>query len=224
MGSSLLCTKRHNRWQHYRKSINLGKQARHVFSLQSWLSLYAYTVEQWYPQTPQAERKVELSGKKFSSYATCLLAMTTDRQLDRLLVDYLAVESRVQEQLPFILEAITSQGLLRLTQQDDNEPTRRKWIARLNTLLQSKNARTRWAALSLIKLTCEESTDWAVAAALSWHNQLLTLVGVKFKRTIKSGKEKLMQINKETRTFDGPGSSDPDALLSLLENARQTGT
>ena len=107
---------------------------------------------------------------------------TISTQLSRVLNDYLADESRVSNFLPFILEAISNNNLLidqqQQSEQDDASVIKRKWTVRLNALLASKQASTRWAAISLIKETCQQSESLYIAGVQSWTSQLLGILAV----------------------------------------------
>ncbi|KAI9243822.1 rRNA processing/ribosome biogenesis-domain-containing protein [Phascolomyces articulosus] len=99
--------------------------------------------------------------------------MTT--QLSRILNDYLVNESHISNYLPFILEAITHNHLL-IDQENTNDNdavVKRKWTVRLNALLGSKQASTRWAAICLIKETCQQSESLYVTSVQTWTAQLL---------------------------------------------------
>ncbi|ORX59572.1 hypothetical protein DM01DRAFT_1405095 [Hesseltinella vesiculosa] len=91
---------------------------------------------------------------------------------------YLSNEAVVQSQLPLILEALTTRRLLTDDQTlDDHDHTmRRKWTVRLNSLIQSKRTETRWAAIMLIKSTCEQSPSLLFSNIKTWINQLLGIV------------------------------------------------
>ncbi|KAI9496069.1 rRNA processing/ribosome biogenesis-domain-containing protein [Zychaea mexicana] len=102
---------------------------------------------------------------------------TVAAQLSRILSDYLADESRVCTFLPFILEAITNNNLLTDdAKNDDDAIVKRKWTVRLNALLGSKQATTRWAAISLIKETCDQSESLYASGVQSWAAQLLGIL------------------------------------------------
>ncbi|KAI9317554.1 rRNA processing/ribosome biogenesis-domain-containing protein [Dichotomocladium elegans] len=98
------------------------------------------------------------------------------QQLQRLISDYLTDETRVHEFAPFLLDSIIQNDLLIDSHNATSEELvalKRKWTVRLNALLQSKIASTRWAALSLVKVTCEQSLALYMAHALSWSGQCL---------------------------------------------------
>ncbi|KAI7858687.1 rRNA processing/ribosome biogenesis-domain-containing protein [Circinella umbellata] len=103
---------------------------------------------------------------------------TVTLQLSRILNDYLADESRVSNFLPFILEAINNNNLLidQHNEQDDASILKRKWTVRLNALLASKQVSTRWAAISLIKETCQQSESLYINGVQSWTSQLLGIL------------------------------------------------
>ncbi|KAI7883774.1 hypothetical protein K492DRAFT_159027 [Lichtheimia hyalospora FSU 10163] len=97
-------------------------------------------------------------------------------QLNRLLSDYLTEESNVHANIPFITETIINNDLLSDQQKDDHDDlgaVKRKWTVRLNALLQSRQSMARWAAISLVKLTCEQSTSLYTANAQTWCAQCL---------------------------------------------------
>ncbi|CDH58674.1 hypothetical protein RO3G_10906 [Lichtheimia corymbifera JMRC:FSU:9682] len=97
-------------------------------------------------------------------------------QLNRLLSDYLSDESSVHVNVPFITETIINNDLLNDQQKDDHSDlgaVKRKWTVRLNALLQSRQPLARWAAISLVKLTCEQSSSLYTANAQTWCAQCL---------------------------------------------------
>ncbi|KAI8137918.1 rRNA processing/ribosome biogenesis-domain-containing protein [Fennellomyces sp. T-0311] len=102
--------------------------------------------------------------------------MTAAVQLTRILADYLSDESRVSTVLPFILEAINNNDLLN-DENNDDQAVKRKWTVRLNALLGSKQAATRWAAITLIKETCVQSESLFINNVQSWTTQLLGILG-----------------------------------------------
>lgn len=104
-------------------------------------------------------------------------------QLNRLLSDYLSDESSVHVNVPFITETIINNDLLNDQQKDDHSDlgaVKRKWTVRLNALLQSRQPLARWAAISLVKLTCEQSSSLYTANAQTWCAQCLGFLAVSF--------------------------------------------
>lgn len=104
-------------------------------------------------------------------------------QLNRLLSDYLTDESTVHVNVPFVTETIINNDLLNDQQKDDNDDlaaVKRKWTVRLNALLQSRQPMARWAAISLVKLTCEQSSSLYTANAQTWCAQCLGFLAVSF--------------------------------------------
>ncbi|KAI8338002.1 rRNA processing/ribosome biogenesis-domain-containing protein [Chlamydoabsidia padenii] len=90
---------------------------------------------------------------------------------------YLNNDSTLHDNLPFIMDTILTRSLL--TDQEETEQmtaVRRKWTIRLNSLMQSKQSTARWAAIVLIKLTCQQSPSLLYGHIRSWTGQLMGVV------------------------------------------------
>ncbi|KAI8072652.1 rRNA processing/ribosome biogenesis-domain-containing protein, partial [Gongronella butleri] len=91
---------------------------------------------------------------------------------------YLSNEHVLVDHVALIVDSVQSRRLLTDDEQVDEQDqhARRKWTVRLNSLLQSKESTTRWAALVLLHATCEQSPNLLVANIRSWANQLLGMI------------------------------------------------
>lgn len=110
-------------------------------------------------------------------------AKTTQRaqKLNRLLSDYLSDEGRTHKHMAFMMQSILDNALLKdpESEQDrDLETAQRKWVARVNTLLQSKDISTRWAAVVFVKTTSEQSTTLFANNFQTWAGLLMNIVSV----------------------------------------------
>ncbi|KAI7861969.1 rRNA processing/ribosome biogenesis-domain-containing protein [Spinellus fusiger] len=99
--------------------------------------------------------------------------------LSHVLTAFLAEETTIELNLPFVLEIIISHQLLTYSPSEENAEEAavfRKWTVRLNALLQSKHVAVKCAAITLIRETCEQSSMLLVANIQTWSAQLLGLV------------------------------------------------
>ena len=101
--------------------------------------------------------------------------MANQDQLQGLL-GQLADENHIERNLPFVLESISHNRYL----DDESSDLSKfhKWITRLNSLLHSKNSTARWASISLIKATCEQSSALYHANVASWVLNILNILTV----------------------------------------------
>lgn len=101
--------------------------------------------------------------------------MANQDQLQGLL-GQLADENHIERNLPFVLESISHNRYL----DDESSDLSKfhKWITRLNSLLHSKNSTARWASISLIKVTCEQSSTLYHANVASWVLNILNILTV----------------------------------------------
>ncbi|KAI9288705.1 rRNA processing/ribosome biogenesis-domain-containing protein [Umbelopsis sp. AD052] len=99
--------------------------------------------------------------------------MANQDQLQGLL-GQLADENHIESNLPFVLESISNNRYL----DDESSDLSKfhKWITRLNSLLHSKNSTARWASISLIKATCEQSSKLYHANVASWVLNILNIL------------------------------------------------
>ncbi|CAM0135953.1 hypothetical protein VKS41_001601 [Umbelopsis sp. WA50703] len=99
--------------------------------------------------------------------------MANQDQLQGLLA-YLLNDSQIERYLPFVLESLS---LARYIEDDSAESTNfHKWITRLNSLLHSKNSTARYAGITLIRATCEQSNMLYLANVSSWVPNILNLL------------------------------------------------
>ncbi|KAI8369294.1 rRNA processing/ribosome biogenesis-domain-containing protein [Radiomyces spectabilis] len=84
-------------------------------------------------------------------------------------------DEKASHHLPFVLTMLVNHRLL-CDSSEAAETVQRKWTVRLNALLQSKQASTRWAAVTLVKVTCEQSPRLYMTHLRSWSAQLLGFV------------------------------------------------
>lgn len=101
--------------------------------------------------------------------------MANQDQLQGLL-GQLADENHIERNLPFILESVSHNRYL----DDESSDLSKfhKWVTRLNSLLHSKNSTARWASISLIKATCEQSSTLYHANVASWVLNILKILTV----------------------------------------------
>lgn len=98
--------------------------------------------------------------------------------LQSLLSDYLAHEARLVERLPFIATVLEYNGLLKDNNAQDLDSLRRSWCTRLSALLQSKDPRACKAAIALVQISCDQSTELYRSHMQTWSGLLLKLVSV----------------------------------------------
>ncbi|ORE07809.1 hypothetical protein BCV72DRAFT_101667, partial [Rhizopus microsporus var. microsporus] len=103
----------------------------------------------------------------------------TAQLLENIINLYLTKENALVKNLSFILESVVNHDLLNEVSASNEEMASlyKKWVTRLNSLLQSKNAAVRLCAITLIRTTCERSHTLLVANAKSWSAQLLGFIG-----------------------------------------------
>lgn len=102
--------------------------------------------------------------------------MANQDQLQGLLA-YLSNDSQIERYLPFVLESLS---LARYIEDDSTESINfHKWITRLNSLLHSKNSTARYAGITLIRATCEQSNTLYLANVSSWVPNILNLLTVR---------------------------------------------
>lgn len=106
----------------------------------------------------------------------------TAQLLENIINLYLTKENALVKNLSFVLESVVNHDLLNEVSASNEEMAslHKKWVTRLNSLLQSKNAAVRLCAITLIRTTCERSHTLLVANAKSWSAQLLGFIGVSF--------------------------------------------
>ncbi|KAJ2961569.1 hypothetical protein NQZ79_g3157 [Umbelopsis isabellina] len=99
--------------------------------------------------------------------------MANQDQLQGLLA-YLSNDSQIERYLPFVLESLS---LTRYIEDDSADSINyHKWITRLNSLLHSKNSTARYAGITLIRATCEQSNTLYLANVSSWVPNVLNLL------------------------------------------------
>jgi hypothetical protein len=101
--------------------------------------------------------------------------MANQDQLQGLL-SYLSDENHIEAHLPFILESLLYNR--HLDEESTDFTKFHKWITRLNSLLHSKNSTARWASISLINATCEQSNALYLANVSSWVLNILNVLQV----------------------------------------------
>jgi rRNA processing/ribosome biogenesis len=132
------------------------------------------------PLSPLKKKKIGLqyncSTTSVCSSSINQLAMANQDQLQGLL-GQLADENRIESNLPFVLESISHN---RYFDDESSDLSKfHKWITRLNSLLHSKNSTARWASISLIKATCEQSSTLYHANVASWVLNILNILTVR---------------------------------------------
>jgi len=92
--------------------------------------------------------------------------------LKTLLQLQLASDTSAILHLPYTLSSLTKQSLLPSSHTQ-------KWIARLSSLLHSKDAGARWAGLCLANRTCSLASDILIECGQSWISTALQLLMVR---------------------------------------------
>ncbi|CAG8810821.1 20594_t:CDS:2, partial [Racocetra persica] len=104
--------------------------------------------------------------------------------LNSLVVNYTLNDNTVDSFVPFILETITHYQLL-VTEKVNNAKQEislaeqgpiHKWCTRINSLLQSKVNGAKWAGVSFVKISIQQSETLFTQNLQSWSSALLTLL------------------------------------------------
>ncbi|CAI2175161.1 3408_t:CDS:2 [Funneliformis geosporum] len=93
--------------------------------------------------------------------------------LTTLITNYALDDNTIDTNVPFILETITQYQLLRNVEE---QMILHKWCTRLNSLLQSKVMKARWAGICFIKISFEQSEEIFIQNLQSWATTLMTLL------------------------------------------------
>ncbi|RIB13327.1 rRNA processing/ribosome biogenesis-domain-containing protein [Gigaspora rosea] len=101
--------------------------------------------------------------------------------LHSLVVNYTLNDNTVDSFVPFILETIANYQLL-ATEKAGQEAgsaeqgSIHKWCTRINSLLQSKVSGAKWAGISFVKISIQQSETLFIQNLQSWSSALLTLL------------------------------------------------
>ncbi|KAK9767290.1 hypothetical protein K7432_003021 [Basidiobolus ranarum] len=95
--------------------------------------------------------------------------------LTSLVNHYLSTETTVGTHVPYVLETIAYHGLLRNERNEDLDEAIHKWETRIKSLLQSKIASARWAAVSFIKISMENDEIYS-QDVIHWVSTLLSSI------------------------------------------------
>ncbi|KAI8994697.1 rRNA processing/ribosome biogenesis-domain-containing protein [Pilobolus umbonatus] len=103
------------------------------------------------------------------------------RLIGSLISLHLSSERTVESNFTFVLDSIITHGLFNEKEEPNEELSLayKKWVQRLNLLLQSKNPTVRYCVISLIKTTCKQSHTLLLANAKQWSAQLLGFLAKK---------------------------------------------
>ncbi|KAF0478842.1 ribosome biogenesis protein rix1 [Gigaspora margarita] len=101
--------------------------------------------------------------------------------LHSLVVNYTLNDNKVDSFVPFILETIANYQLLdteKVGQEAGSaeQGSVHKWCTRINSLLQSKVSGAKWAGISFVKISIQQSETLFIQNLQSWSSALLTLL------------------------------------------------
>lgn len=91
--------------------------------------------------------------------------------LQNLLQNYLISDSSAVENLPFILSSLSKSCFVL-------RPSLSKWIARINSLFQSKDVSVKWAAACVAHRSASLSKDLTVECAPTWVSNAILIISV----------------------------------------------
>ncbi|CAG8601849.1 21078_t:CDS:10 [Gigaspora margarita] len=101
--------------------------------------------------------------------------------LHSLVVNYTLNDNKVDSFVPFILETIANYQLLDTEKAGQEagsaeQGSVHKWCTRINSLLQSKVSGAKWAGISFVKISIQQSETLFIQNLQSWSSALLTLL------------------------------------------------
>ncbi len=86
-------------------------------------------------------------------------------------------DNTIDTNVPFILETITQYQLLSNV---GEQLVLHKWCTRINSLLQSKITKAKWAGICFIKISLEQSEELFIQNLQSWTTTLMVLLTVRY--------------------------------------------
>ncbi|CAG8524494.1 5403_t:CDS:10, partial [Dentiscutata heterogama] len=125
-----------------------------------------------------------ISNKKDYQIIKYFKMLDQTKLLHSLVVNYTLNDNTVDSFVPFILETITNYQLL-ATEKANNarqetssaeQGSVHKWCTRINSLLQSKVSGAKWAGVSFVKISIQQSETLFIQHLQSWSSALLTLL------------------------------------------------
>src|SRR5688572_28817960 len=99
----------------------------------------------------------------------------SSKLLTTLITNYTLNDDTIDTNVPFILETIIQYQLLSNVEE---QLVLHKWGTRINSLLQSKVTKAKWAGICFIKISLEQSEELFLQNLQSWTTTLMTLLAV----------------------------------------------